>query len=164
MAKVTIEDVAAQLAAVNIEASKAQEVIDHLKQIIEEEKAEKANDPLAPKFEFIIVSTSPEFDADRTPLFIAKVEEGSDFTLLPQNICAAARAFNEEQKGKKRRQRKPDVATVGAAFECLKGKQTTAYDFKVVSKGPVISMTMNNELNLGATPFHGDPADPVAAV
>lgn len=145
MAKVSIEEVAAELAAEQVDEKVRAAVIARLNQIIEEEKLEREAEGPKPKQEFIIVSTDPKFDPN-TPLFIAKMDEGENFNELPDRIGNAAKAFNTSQQEKKRRQRKPAILTVGAAFEHLKPKEATAHGFRIVAKTPVIAVTMGNDL------------------
>lgn len=141
MAKVSTEDVEAQLTEMQAPSDMKDELMSRLNKIIEEEKEARAAADKPPKYRHLVFGVSSNFDPE-TPLFVVKIEEGDDHNEAYDNLIAAVRAHNAEQKDKKRGKR-VEIESFGDAIQNLPPKKASDNGVKIVERGPVIGIAVS---------------------
>jgi hypothetical protein len=152
-----------------IEVRPRNEVIQKLREKLQQEELEEEMGPPAIKKEFVILLSDPKGrlssidDATRKQLteiwgelvgWVLQIPEGeSPATLLDKVNCCAAE-HNASPKG-----RKFTLETVGEAMESLSPKITKEYNLWIKTKLPVQVITTDNRLSQNAKAGYVDEAD-----
>jgi hypothetical protein len=144
MTKISIEQLQDILAEAKIAPDKQKEILENVKAVAEEEKAEKAQSvcPKA-KNEFGVVL----FDKDNVlagkefTAGVYQVKEGFDHSTVLTLVSEAARNQNSAAKRKK-----TVIQSVGDAFQNLKRKFIKDKGINLKTKTPVRVLVSNNSL------------------
>jgi hypothetical protein len=144
MTKISIEQLQDILAEAKLAPDKQQEILDSVKAILEEEKAEKT-DSVAPKakneFGVVLFDKNNELAGKEFTAGIFQVKEGFDQSTVLSLISEAARSQNSAAKRKK-----TVIQSVGDAFQNLKRKFIKDKGINLKTKTPVRVLISNNSL------------------
>lgn len=139
---VQIEELEHTMIAHEIEANKAQKVIEDLKKIQEELKAEVGEKKEYRQVGVIIDNGSPELTEQL--VYILKVEAGEDHNLIVDKLKKVAQLHNNPQKKTKKFTAIESLADV---FNLAKAKHFKEVGLKTSSFEPVLFIKAENSLD-----------------
>jgi Ser/Thr protein kinase RdoA (MazF antagonist) len=144
MIKIAIEDIAQALQEAKIPKEQQGIVLNHLQQVVEEEKAQKEAEKIpTQKNEFGVVI----FDAENKlagmefTASVFTIKQGDDMGAVLGKISQAARDQNATSKRKKW-----NFDSLGSAIQGLKRKFIKPYNINLKTKNPCRVLVSNNSL------------------
>lgn len=142
MSKIALETIIEVMAEQNIEPPKQEKIIQHLKEILEEEKRDREENR-APKAknEFGVVLFAPDLVGKEYTACVYQVKSGDDHSTVLKRISEATRTQNEAANKKKVK-----IDSIGAAFQYLKRKFIKEKGVNFKTKNPVQVIISDNKL------------------
>jgi len=142
MSKISIEDVQQALNDAGVEKEKQQNILEHLVQVVKEEKEERENSSLPKqKNEFGVILYAPDLVGKEYMASIYQIPQGGDHGLVLSKISDAAREQNVTAKRKKY----SFIDLAGAIFG-LKRKFLKDRNVSTKTKEPVRVLISDNKL------------------
>lgn len=141
--KVTLEQIESTLAENKLNPDNINAIINDLKQVIEEEKAEKEKNKLPKvKSEHLVFVNTPEgVKVDEMEAWVVTYTEGTDSGTVLQKIRDAVKAQNEATVNKK-----SSIDNLGEAFQGLKPLFLKGAGIKIKTKESVRVIGVNGRL------------------
>ena len=142
MTKISLETLSEVLQEEGVEQPKQIKIIEHLKEILEEEKKERDESKLPKqKNEFGVVLFAPELVGKEYTACVYQIKSGDDNATVLKRVSEAVRAQNESSNKKKTK-----ITSMGEAFQYLKRKFIKEKGVNFKTKTPVQVLISDNKL------------------
>lgn len=142
MSKISLETLSEVLQEEGVEQPKQLKIIEHLKEILEEEKKDREESKTPKqKNEFGVVLFAPELVGKEYTACIYQLKAGDDHSTVLNRISEASRTQNETSKKKKTK-----IDSIGVAFEYLKRKFIKEKGVNFKTKTPIQVLISDNSL------------------
>ncbi len=140
--RVSLEVLRDVLTEEGVETTKQQKILDHLQEILDEEKKDKESEKVPKsKNEFGVVLFVSDLVSKEYTACIYQVKEGYDKSTVLKNISDAAKNQNDAAKKKKN-----IITTMGEAFQYLKRKWVKEQGISLKTKTPIEVIISDNKL------------------
>jgi hypothetical protein len=140
MSKISLETLIEVMGEENVEQPKQQKIIEHIQQILEDEKKNKESAPKL-KNEFGVILYAPDLVGKEYTASVYQVKTGFDHSTVLKKISEASHDQNGSKKSKKK-----VIQSIGEAFQTLKRKFIKEKQINFKTKEPVQVLISDNKL------------------